>query len=112
MLRTNAGRTVGGDGIIPNRMAMQFIEPAQILHQTGLDLFRRERQAVKINILVLIIRPKTDYVSLVCGDVDKLELTIKPSQRGVTLALLGPCLDRETEMTLRPKSNERIGCAM
>ena len=50
---------------------------------------------------MVVIRSKTDSVTLIRGDIDKCELAIKASQSGKFLSLFQPFFDRKAEVSLR-----------
>jgi hypothetical protein len=50
---------------------------------------------------MVVIRSKTDSVTLIRSDIDKCELAIKPSQSGKFLSLFQPFFDRKAEVSLR-----------
>ena len=89
------------DYIIPSWASIQFVEHVDILCETHPGLIRRKSQTIEVNIFMLIIRSKTNNVTLIRGDIDKCELPIKASQSGIFLSVSRPDFDREAEVSLQ-----------
>src|SRR5262249_50268847 len=101
MQRPYGGCAVIGDYIIPSRARLQSVEHVDILYETHPGLVRRKSQTIEVNIFMLVIRSKTDNVTLIRSDIDKCELAIKASQSGILLSSFRPDFDREAEVSLR-----------
>jgi len=97
-----------GDCIIPSRASIQFVEHVDILYETHPGLVRRKFQTIEVNIFMLVIRSKTDNVTLIRSDIDKCELAIKAGQSGVFLSSFRADFDREAEVSLRSIALTRI----
>src|SRR3954470_11692825 len=79
MLIANAGGAISGDGIVPARMFVQFIDRTDVLEETLARLLRRKSSAIKINILTLaIIGADPNDITFVGDDEDELELPVQP----------------------------------
>src|SRR5262245_1570245 len=91
------------DYIIPSRANIQFVEHVDILYETHPGLVRSKSQTIEVNIFVLVIRSKTDNITLIRSDIDKCELAIKAGQSGKFLSSSRPDFDREAEVSLRSK---------
>jgi hypothetical protein len=62
-LLPNAGRAVGGDRIIPARMALERVERIHVFKEVLARLRRRQREVVKIDVFALpIISGQTEHV--------------------------------------------------
>ncbi|KAF5407218.1 MAG: hypothetical protein Udaeo2_27020 [Candidatus Udaeobacter sp.] len=97
VLRTDARSTVGGDGVIPARFVSQSVERMNVLKETFARLRRRNRRAVKIDILVAVVCAQADHVALIGHDVNEFEAPIKAADGRVGLAKLLAYLDGEAE---------------
>src|SRR5213083_1371268 len=97
MLATDARGAVGRDGVIPARLSAQCIEGVYIFEETLAGAVRRNRQVVKVNVLVPIVRAQADHVALISDEVDEFELPVEPADSRVGLAKLLPRLDGEAE---------------
>src|SRR5215469_6865430 len=101
MQRPDGGCTVMGNHVIPSRASIQFVEHVDILCETHPGLVRRKSQTIEVDIFMLVIRSKTNNVTLIRGDIDKCELAIKASQSGIFLSSSRADFDREAEVSLR-----------
>ena len=97
MLGPDAGGAVGRDGVIPAWFVAQSIERMDVFKKTFARLRRRNSRAVKIDILLAIVRAQADHVALVGHDVDEFKPPVEPTDRRVALAELLAHLDGETE---------------
>ena len=90
-----------GDYIVPSRASIQFVEHVDKLQETHSGLVRGKPQTIEVNIFMVIIRSKTDNITLIRGDVDNGELPIKASQSRKLLSLFEPFFNRKAEVPLR-----------
>src|SRR4029453_19398177 len=97
VLRADARSTIGGDGIIPARFVPQSVERMDVFKKTFARLRWRNRQAVKIDILIAVVCAHADHVALIGRDVDEFELPVEPADSRVSLAKFLARLDREAE---------------
>src|SRR5436305_6856193 len=97
MLRADAGRAVGGNGVIPAGFVSQSIERLNVLQKAFARLRWRNRRAVKIDVFVAVICAQADDVALISDNVDKFELTVEPSNGRVGLPKLLAYLDGKAE---------------
>src|SRR5947208_3589339 len=68
-----------------------------VFKETFARLRWRNGRAVKIDILLAVVRAHTDYVTFIGHDVDEFELPVEPADSRVSLAKLPWCLDGEAE---------------
>src|SRR5205823_9474383 len=98
MLIADAGRAVGGDGIIPARVVANLVERTQVFVEALAGQCGGNGSAVKIDLFAMaVVRPHADNVALVGDDVNQLELPVEAADGGVALAGLLPRLDGKTD---------------
>src|SRR4029077_11173794 len=68
-----------------------------VLQKTFARLCRRNRRAIKINILIAVVCAHADHVALIGHNVDKFELPVETADSRVGLAKLPAYLDGEAE---------------
>src|SRR5947208_10148944 len=68
-----------------------------VFKETFARLRWRNGRAVKIDILLAVVRAHTDYVTFIGHDVDEFELPVEPADSRVGLAKLLARLDGEAE---------------
>src|ERR1700730_17042018 len=72
MLRADARRAVGGDGVIPARFVPENVERMKVFEEAFARVHLRNGGAVKIDVLALaVVRSHADDVALVGHDVDE-----------------------------------------
>src|SRR5206468_8988038 len=86
MLAADARGAVGRDGVIPARLSAQCIEGVYIFEEALAGAVRRNRQVVKVDVLVPIVRAQADHVALISDEVDECILTIEPADSRISLA--------------------------
>src|SRR5439155_5062569 len=97
MLVADAGRAIGGDGVIPARVVSNLVERAQVFVEALAGQCGGHGSAVKIDLFaVAVVRPHADDVALVGDDIDQLELPVEAADSGVALAGLLPRLNGKT----------------
>src|SRR5437773_6083345 len=111
MLRADARSAVGGDGVIPTRFVPQSVERTDVFKKTFARVRWRNGRAVKIDILLAVVRAHTDYVTFIGHDVDEFELSIEPADSRVGLAKLLARLDGKAERwrVSELEANDRMG---
>src|SRR5439155_17886481 len=97
MLRADARSAVGSDGVIPARFVPQSFERIDVFKETFARVRRRNGRAVKIDILLAVVRAHADHVALIGHDVNEFELAVEPADSRVSLAKLLARLDGEAE---------------
>src|SRR5207237_670790 len=86
MLAADTRSAIGRDGIIPTRFVPQRIEGTHIFEEPLTHSIWRSRQAVKIYVLIAIIRAQANHITLVRDQVDECILPVKAADSGITLA--------------------------
>src|SRR5438876_10228635 len=97
MLGTDARSAVSGDGVIPARFVPQSVERMDVFKETFARVRWRNSRAVKVDILLAVVRAHADHVALIGHDVDEFELPVEPADSRVGLAKLLARLDGEAE---------------
>src|SRR6266496_5731660 len=97
MLRADARSAVSGDGVVPAGFVPQRVERMDVFKKTFARVFWRNSRAVKIDVLLAVVRAQADHVALIGHDVDEFELPVEPTDSRVGLAKLLARLDGEAE---------------
>src|SRR5438445_12498524 len=97
MLRADARGAGGGDGVIPARFVPQSVERMDVFKETFARVRWRNSRALKVDILLAVVRAHADHVALLGHDVDEFELPVEPADSRVGLAKLLARLDGEAE---------------
>src|SRR5438093_10828007 len=86
MLAADARGAVGRDGVIPARLSAQSIEGVYIFEEALSGAVRRNRQVVKVDVLVPVVGAQTDHIALISDEVDECILAIESADSGISLA--------------------------
>ena len=93
MLAADARGAVGRDGVIPARLSAQSIEGVYIFEEALSGAIRRNRQVVKVDVLVPVVGAQADHVALISDEVDESILAIESADSRISLADGLPRLD-------------------
>src|SRR5260370_37948562 len=96
MLRADARSAVGGDGVIPARFVPQSVERMDVFKETFARVRWRNGRAVKIDILLAVVRSHADHVALVGHDVNEFKLPVEPADSRVGLAELRVSMEKQS----------------
>src|SRR5437762_3030311 len=97
MLGADARSAVGGDGVIPARLVPESVERMDVFKETFARVRWRDRRAVKIDVLLAIVRAHADHVALIGHDINEFKLPVEPADSGINLADSLPCLNRKAK---------------
>src|SRR6266487_6819772 len=97
MLRADARSAVSGDGVVPARLVPQRVERMDVFKKTFARVFGRNSRAVKVDILLAVVRAQADHVALISRYVDEFELPVEPADSRVGLTKLPAYFDGEAE---------------
>src|SRR6266496_1704512 len=97
MLRADARSAVSGDCVVPARFVPQRVERMDVFKKTFARVFWRNSRAIKVDILLTIVRAQADHVALIGYDVDEFELPVEPADSRVGLTKLLAHFDGEAE---------------
>src|SRR5437773_3986195 len=97
MLGADARSAVGGDGVIPARLVPESVERMDVFKETFARVRWRDRRAVKIDVLLAIVRAHADHVALIGHDINEFKLPVEPADSGISLADGLPCLNRKAK---------------
>src|SRR5206468_7589464 len=87
----------GRDGVIPARLRAQCIERTNIFKEALANAVRRNRQVVKVDVLVPVVGAQTDHIALISDEVDECILAIESADSRISLADGLPRLDGKAE---------------
>src|SRR6266704_4974568 len=97
MLRADARSAVSGDCVVPARLVPQRVKRMDVFKKTLARVFWRNSRAVKVNILLAVVRAQADHVALISRYVDEFELPVEPADSRVGLTKLPAYFDGEAE---------------
>src|SRR5205823_12502957 len=97
MLGADARSAVGGDGVIPARLVPESVERMDVFKETFARVRWRDGRAVKIDVLLAIVRAHADHVALIGHDINEFKLPVEPADSRVGLAKLLARLNGETD---------------
>src|SRR5215471_12012183 len=84
-LRSNAGRTVTCNRVVPARMLVHSVEGAYVFAKSFARFVCGLECPVKINIFPSIVAAETNAIALIGYDIDERVSTIKPLHGRITL---------------------------
>src|SRR5438552_438994 len=86
MLATDARGAVCRDGVIPAGLGAQCIKGMHIFEEPLAGAVRRNRQVVKVDVLVPVVGAQTDHIALISDEVDECILAIESADSRISLA--------------------------
>src|SRR5947208_10266797 len=97
MLATDARGAIGRDGVLPTWLCAQCIEGVYIFEEPLARAVQRNRQVVKVDVLVPVVGAQANHIALISDEVDECILAIESADSRISLADGLSRFDGETE---------------